>query len=49
MNKDNNEILASVWQNSVMQTIIVFPLVWRHEPYGNWICIAHYVESFSYE
>lgn len=36
MNEDNNERLAEVYIAAAYQTIVVFPLAWTHEPYGNW-------------
>ncbi|MCS3692019.1 hypothetical protein ABIF07_001065 [Bradyrhizobium elkanii] len=36
----NNERLAEVWQDHVRQVIVVWPMVWKHEPGGNWF-VSH--------
>jgi hypothetical protein len=40
----NNEKLAEVYQADIVQIIIVWPNVWRHEPYGNWYLRLKYKE-----
>lgn len=32
----SNESLAEVYRADVRQVIIIWPLVWRHDPQGDW-------------
>lgn len=32
----NNEMLAAVWRDDIPQVCVVWPLIWKHYPKGNW-------------
>ncbi len=40
----SNEFLAEVYCANTKQLIIVWPLVWRHEPQGDWLLVARLPE-----
>lgn len=33
---DNNQTLANIHCASVRQIIVIWPVVWAHDPYGDW-------------
>lgn len=41
---DNNQILADVYVDYVPQIITIWPIMWKHERYGDWF-VAHRYEA----
>lgn len=37
---DNNENLANVHKAEAYQLIIVWPLVWKHDPHKDWYLLS---------
>lgn len=42
MSYESNERLAEVYQSNVIQIIVCYPYVWKHEIAGDWFKIAEW-------
>lgn len=47
MDEDNSTRLAKVYNPNVMQTIILYPYLWKHFRDGDWFLAAIFVKEFS--